>query len=300
MGDIKLFRTRPDEVTELQAAAVGVEKALQNLIERHLEAFLGVTFLESEYSTGATHGGRMDTLSIDENFNPVIIEYTRSTNQNVINQGLFYLDWLMDHRAEFTLLAMKKLGSDVESKIDWTNPRLICIAGDFTRYDERRVADQPEHRAPPLPALRRRVPPAGAGEQRVRIGSATGTATSTPSDDRTVADYLKSAPTELRQLYSDLDEWIMTLGDDVILKELKNYFAYRRIKNFACVEGHPQARKLTVYVKVNPDEVDLDQGFVRDVRNIGHFGTGDLELTVTGPEELDLARPLIEKSYEAS
>ena len=66
--------------------------------------------LASEYSTGPKHGGRIDTLGIDENGNPVIIEYKRATNENVINQGLFYLDWLLDHRAEFKLLVMERLG----------------------------------------------------------------------------------------------------------------------------------------------------------------------------------------------
>lgn len=61
-------------------------------MERHLETFLGVRFLATEYETGKTHRGRIDTLGIDENNSPVIIEYKRSSNENVINQGLFYLD----------------------------------------------------------------------------------------------------------------------------------------------------------------------------------------------------------------
>ncbi len=51
----------------------------------------------------------------------------------------------------------------------------------------------------------------------------------------------------------------------------RNYFAFRRLKNFACVEVHPQSKKLQVYVKVNPDEVHLKKGFTQDVRGLGHF-----------------------------
>ncbi|MDG2246931.1 MAG: hypothetical protein P8L71_11280, partial [Flavobacteriales bacterium] len=54
--------------------------------------------------------------------------------ENVINQGLFYLDWLMDHQANFEMLCMNKLGKSIE--VDWSNPRLLCIAKDFTRYDD--------------------------------------------------------------------------------------------------------------------------------------------------------------------
>ncbi len=136
MGDIKLFHIASDHVTELPEQSVAVEKSLQTLIERHLDALLGVRFLASEYSTGKTHGGRIDTLGIDENGFPVIIEYKRALNENVINQGLFYLDWLLDHKGEFELKVLKTLGQSAASEIDWTGPRLICIAGSYTNYDE--------------------------------------------------------------------------------------------------------------------------------------------------------------------
>src|SRR5688500_8101350 len=140
MSDVKLFRLNPNgRAVELPGEAVSVERSLQSLIERDSETFLGVSFLESEYVTGKTHGGRIDSLGIDEDDCPVIIEYKRATNENVINQGLFYLDWLLDHKAEFQLLVMDKLGKDRAEQIDWSAPRLLCIAGDFTRYDKHAV-----------------------------------------------------------------------------------------------------------------------------------------------------------------
>jgi hypothetical protein len=74
---------------------------------------------------------------------PVIIEYKRPLNEKVINQGLYYLNWLMDHKAEFTLLVMKRLGNEVADQIEWTSPRLLCIAADFTKYDEHAVQQIP-------------------------------------------------------------------------------------------------------------------------------------------------------------
>jgi len=56
-------------------------------------------------------------------------------NENVINQGLFYLDWLLDHKAEFDLLVLEKLGDKSRNEIDWSGPRLLCVAGDYTKYD---------------------------------------------------------------------------------------------------------------------------------------------------------------------
>ena len=135
MSDIKLFRLSGSTATELQGNASDLEKPLQTLIEANLQQLLNIRFIASEHSTGKTHGGRIDSLGLDENHCPVILEYKRSVGENVINQGLFYLDWLMDHKAEFKLLVLDKLGAAAADAIDWSAPRVVCIAADFTKYD---------------------------------------------------------------------------------------------------------------------------------------------------------------------
>lgn len=143
MSDIKLFRLQAGQATELQGDASDLEKPLQTLIEKNLDTLLRIRFLASEYATGKTHGGRIDSLGLDENDCPVILEYKRSVGENVINQGLFYLDWLMDHQAEFKLLVMETLGKTAADQIDWSAPRLVCIAADFTKPDSSQSAARP-------------------------------------------------------------------------------------------------------------------------------------------------------------
>jgi predicted transport protein len=300
VGDIKLFRHNSAGAVELEGKSVVIEKTLQTLMEKNLEAFLGVRLLASEYGTGKTHGGRIDTLGIDENDSPVIIEYKRALNENVINQGLFYLDWLLDHRAEFALLAMERLGAGVKSKIDWTGPRLICIAADFTKYDEHAVSQINRN----IELLRYR----SYGEDLLLlelVNAATGAVEATSTGDKaptvykTVAEYLDQAPAALTDLYHALDAFLLALGD-VQVKVTKTYIAYRRIKNFACVEVSPKSKKLGVYLKIDPDTVTLEPGFTRDMRKIGHYGTGDLEVVVDSEATLEKAKPLLVKSYENS
>ena len=81
----------------------------------------------------------MDSIGIDENNCPVIFEYKRSVNENVINQGLFYLDWLLDHKADFKLLVMDILGQEKADEIDWSMPCVICIANDFKKVTPKNV-----------------------------------------------------------------------------------------------------------------------------------------------------------------
>jgi RecB family endonuclease NucS len=144
MSDVKLFKINSNQVRELPGDALQIERSLQLLFEANLEPLLGIRFLASEHSTGPVHGGRIDTLGLDEDDCPVILEFKRAVNENVINQGLFYLDWLLDHRKEFQWLVMEKLGAETAGNVDWSAPRLICIAGDFTRYD-RHVPARPLH-----------------------------------------------------------------------------------------------------------------------------------------------------------
>ncbi|MHA2960204.1 DUF5655 domain-containing protein [Priestia megaterium] len=308
MGDIKLFRLSEDNVEELIGQSVAVEKSLQHIIERHLETFLGVRFLASEYSTGKKHAGRIDTLGIDENNSPVIIEYKRSINENVINQGLFYLDWLLDHKAEFELMILRKYGSSVADIIDWSSPRLLCIAGGFTKYDEHAVQQinrnielyQYKHYSDGF-ILLDLVNATTA--QTVHISDEVSTLTRTTNRNvkvKTVSDYIEQANSELSDRYETLKAYLMTLGDDVQMKILKHYIAFKRIKNFACVEIHPGTGKILLYLKVKPDTVTLEPGFTRDVSNIGHYGTGDLEVVISNNEDIEKAKRYINMSYDVS
>lgn len=309
MTDLKLFRIENGLATELHSSSVALERSLQQVIERNMEVLFGVRLLATEFSTGVRHGGRMDSLGIDENYSPVIFEYKRAINENVINQGLFYLDWLMDHRGDFSMLVLQKLGAEAAKAIDWRNPRLICVASGFTKYDEHAV--QQMNRSIELVRYRdfdgdllalelmtgTRVE-ASTGEGAPATPTSRGSATA--GYMKTVTELLEQADPELSDLYHAVEDFCSALGDDVTKKTLKNYFAFRRLKNFACVEVHPQTRNLLVYLKVNPDTVELEDGFTRDVRTIGHFGTGDLELRIHTQADFEKARPLIQRSYEDS
>ncbi|SFU48928.1 DUF5655 domain-containing protein [Halomonas korlensis] len=302
MSDLKLFQSQGDALCELESTSAPLERALQTQFERNLEPLLGVRFLASEYTT--SHGGRMDTLGIDENSYPVIIEYKRDRSENVINQGLFYLDWLMDHRGDFEILVRDRFGKEAAAQIEWSAPRLICIASDFNRYDEHAVKQMSRN----ITLVRYKR----FGEALLLLERLTETsATPAPATDpvtgmakvnkyKTVSESMADADSELATLYADIENFLLGRGDDVTKKTLKNYFAFRRMKNFACVEVKPSIGVVRVYLKINPDAIECKDGFARDVRMVGHFGTGDLEVTLKSHDDLERAKPLIVQSYEAS
>ena len=309
MSEIKLFRISGATAIEVPSTLSGVEKSLQTTIERNSESTLGVRFLHSEYTTGRSHGGRIDTLGIDENGSPVIVEYKRAVTENVINQGLFYLDWLLDHRGEYTLLVMRVLGADAADEIDWSGPRLICIAGDFTKYDEHAVKqinrniDLVRYRRfgedlLALELVHRTSAASPLPSESIQVGTQPERATKPYAGDKPVSQAIEELDTPLRDIYESLRAYLLALGDDVQEKHLKLYVAYRRIKNFA--EIVVRRKTLVVYAKVDPTSIILEPGFTRDVSSIGHWGIGNLEITVNSVESLRKAEPLLLRSYEES
>lgn len=305
MSDIKLFRLKNGKMEKLLGKPVKLEKQLQNLVEKHMDTLLHIQFLATEYSTGSTHSGRIDTLGIDENFCPIIIEYKRNANANVINQGLFYLDWLMDHKADFELLVQKQFGQEMASKLDWSAPRLLCIAEDFTRYDIHAI--QQINRNIEL------IRYVFFGDDLllldlVNVVSAGPIATGTTGESKdngkkskeykTQEEYLAEASSQLKELYTAVRDYITEFDDDVQERFLKLYIAFKRLKNFVTIKLLTNSNSLLMWLPLNPDEVVLEKGFSRDVRGIGHHGTGDLELTIRDLDDLNKAKPLIQKSFE--
>ncbi|WP_129287480.1 DUF5655 domain-containing protein [Streptomyces sp. GZWMJZ-114] len=294
MLGLKLFRT--DMTTrgmiEVVPRLAEIEADVQELVETHMETVLGVRFLASEYSTGPVHGGRIDSLGLDENGSPVIVEYKRGTDAGVINQGLFYLAWLMDHRAEFERLVRDRLGVTVASLVLWSGPRLICVAGDFTRYDVHAVS---EHRRS-IDLVRYRL----FGSDLLGLETVASVSGGTRSARRTRRQLPAAAAsiqgTTMTTLAGAVDDALLGLGDGVNRVERKTYRAYQRLRNFACL-CPPQRSKLLVYLKVNPKGVELEPGFTRDVTGLGHHGTGDLEVQLRTPKDVERAQELFRASY---
>lgn len=242
---IKLFSLQ-NGIRQLNSSTAVLEKELQNLIEQNMEIFFGVRFLKSEY---AIRNGRMDSIGIDEDNCPVIFEYKRSSNENVINQGLFYLDWLLDHKADFKLLVIEKLGMEAAEQIDWSIPCVICVANDFTKYDLHAVNQMQrniklvkyqkydrdlilfEHLN--APAVKSITETEDGAERK-------------NCNEKTHLEKLETAQESIRAIYESICDHIESLGDDIVPNQVKLYLAYKKVKNFVCIEIYSKERKIPV------------------------------------------------------
>jgi predicted transport protein len=97
-------------------------------------------------------------------------------------------------------------------------------------------------------------------------------------------------------LHNEIREYIVNLASSIEETPKQNYISYKTSQNFVCLES--QKRKMMLFLKINPDELEIVPKQARDVRNIGHFGTGDLEFTIKNAEDFEAAKPLIELSLK--
>jgi predicted transport protein len=296
MADIKLFSVNQN-VEEMEPASVMFEKELQTLIEHNMPVFFGATFLRTEYPIT---NGRIDSLGLDENNCPVIFEYKRSLNENVINQGLFYLDWLLDHKADFKLLVMEILGNKKADLIDWSMPCVICIASDFTKFDEHAVNQM--QRNIKLVKYKKygndfiifeylnspNVKPLFFEEPTSYTGKPAG-------KDKTFLQNLEEAPQDKKNLYYSVRDYILSLGDDIAENQLKLYVAFKKVKNFVCAEVYKN--NVLLHLRLNPHTVELKEGFIEDVSLKGHWGTGELRIILKSISDFEVSKHLLDRAY---
>jgi len=307
MSDIKLFRYSDRHAEELAGRSALVERDLHDLIEKHMECFLGIRFVAHEHGTGPNHRGRIDTLGLDENACPVIIEYKRHQNENVINQGLYYLDWLLDHKAEFKLLVMERYGKAASDEIEWDGTRVLCVAGDFTKFDEHAVAQigrnieliRYKYFSQDLLLLEWMNPVQNIPNEKMEnISINTSASQSIKRKDTTFLDNLSLLTGNFKNLYEYIVSFISSLGDDINIKPVKYYLAFSRLKNFTCLAIYLQEPHIKLWLKLPTKTVEEEKGFIRHVHKTGHWGTGDVEVIIRDIPSFEKAKPLIERAYQ--
>jgi predicted transport protein len=295
-----LYRIQEQTTHQLKLTFFNREKELQMLFEVNLENLLGVRFIASEFNTGDRQRGRIDTLGIDQDGAPTIVEYKKSSKENIINQGLFYLDWLVDHKGDFTIAAQEKLGAEIQ--IDWSNPRLILIAEEFSKYDKYAV----NRIGANIELWTYRLYQENIIQlEQIFIASDSSKKTRTKKRARgdhrkqhyNLKYHLADKPENVCMLMEYLRKQIFELAEEgqIIEKANKKYMGYKHGKNFC--EVKPQRSGLKLWLDIPPNELEDTRGMGRDMSNIGHHGTGQVEVKLIDQKDLSYVMDLIRQAY---
>lgn len=287
MADMQLF-SLTSHVKRLEPKTAAIEGELQTLIEKNMQQLFGVTFLKREFTI---KNGRMDSVGLTENNCPVIFEYKRNQNEQVVTQSLFYLDLLLSHKANFQLLVSDKLGQQRAQQIDWSMPCVICLASEFTCRDPGAVNQTGKN-------IRLVKYKFYEGDLLLLEHVNVPQIPPTRPRRKNVPDFLEqyaNASPPLQLIYQSIKEFLLSLGHDVIESPLKHYGAFKKLKNIVCVEFCRQY--IHLYLRLDPTTVSLQEGFIEDVRHKGHQGTGHLRLTLKDLQDFEASKPLLRRVY---
>ncbi|MEP6896462.1 MAG: DUF5655 domain-containing protein [Chloroflexota bacterium] len=303
-----LYQVKQQKVNQIKPSSFKNERELQKLFETNLEVLLGVRFVASEFTTGDRQRGRIDSLGIDQDGTPVIVEYKKTGKENVINQGLFYLDWLVDHKGDFTLVAQEVLGKDIE--LDWSSPRLILVAESFSEYDKyavnriganiqlwtyRRYSDEFLF----LESIFATINPKTIKKEKpAESDKVSGEKEAADEIIYMLDNHLKGKSEDVKTLFDALKERLFALNvdGDILEKPNKIYVSYKHGKNFC--EVHPQSKDIKIWLDISYNDLDDPKKLGRDVSNVGHHGTGEVETKLGNLSQLDDVMDLIEQSYK--
>jgi predicted transport protein len=291
-----IYKDNEGKLRKISILPINREKNLQKLIEDNLMEVLELHFLASEYTT--TFGGRIDTLAVDSNGAPVIIEYKRNKNDNVVNQSLSYLKWLKAQKPEFfQMLMINKLGHKFADvlHLDWKNPRVICIAESYSKYD----VDTAEVVPLRIELFKYRYYEEGIFSlESLILPEATPTEIST---DRNISERLVTSVALLREkgtpatraLFDALQEQIINIDDGIEEKATSLYVAYRAAKNFA--EVHIGKNQIKLYLR--PIDYVDPKKLVQKVPDSFRW-TLDRRVHLESSDDLEYVVGLIEQSYK--
>ncbi len=298
--------TNGDQLKKLNVLPLSKERDLQRLIEKNLLETLGLQFLATEYPT--TSGGRMDTLAVDSDGAPVIIEYKKNRNDAVINQALSYMRWLKTQKSEFfQKLMIDKLGQKAYDEIglDWKNPRVICIAEAFSRFDidtihfvsarieliRYRIYEDGIFTLEPINVLEA-VSQTDEAARESKVVKSEQTKDSS-NEMPIVEDFVEKASPLVREIFYDLRERILALDEAIIEKPTTLYVGYKLSNNFA--DLHFQKSGLKIFLR--PLTYDDPKGLVKQIPD-GYKWKLNKFVQISNLEDSDYVFGLIEQSYK--
>lgn len=117
-----------------------------------------------------------------------------------------------------------------------------------------------------------------------------------------LAHHLGNLPAGITDRFEQVDEFIRGLGPDVSRRIRKQYVGYfggkGKPRSFCTVET--QRRRVLVYLGLDPTATKpWNDSAMRDVREVGHFGMGDVEYSIRADADLNEVKDLIRQAYAA-
>lgn len=301
---MQLYHQQKNTLLGLKEKSFKLEKDIQKLFETNLEQITGYTFVKTEF---IIKNSRIDTLAFDEESKAfVIIEYKRERNDGVVDQGLSYLNLMLEYKGDFIVEYNESCNKNLKrTDIDWSQSKVLFVAPSFNNYQKQssNFKDLPIE----LWEIKR-------FENDVIVINPIKKSQSAPSFKQvqtshkeseinkvvkeikvyTEEDLLNNKSDEIKELFETYKSAILNLSTDIEVVPLKHYISFRKIKNIANLEI--QQRQLKIWINLKKGELDDSKKLTIDVSNTGHWGNGDYQLNITDTKNLEYIMSLVKQA----
>jgi len=300
---MNLFTNHKNQLASLKEKPFKLEKEIQNLFEANLANLTALQFIKSEFTIKSN---RIDTLAFDTESNAfVIIEYKRSQNYSVIDQGVSYLNLMLEYKADFIVEYNEtQKGNLKRTDVDWSQSRIIFVSPSFSDFQKQSsnfkdlaielweikqfendvLFINPIKKSKSAPSIKQ-VQNNDESEiskitQEIKV--------------YTEEDHLNTATEEIVELYETFKNAIQNLTDDIEIAPKKLYIAFKKNKNIADIVLLKKGLK--IFINLKKGQLDDPKNLMKDVSETGHWGNGDYELVVNNSTNLEYIMSLVKQA----
>lgn len=299
-----LFKTKKQNLSSLKEIPFKLERDLQRIFEANLTGLTQLTLVKSEFMI---KNYRLDTLAFDEEAKAfVIIEYKRSNSNSVVDQGIAYLNLMLDYKAEFIVEYNERFGKSLlRSEVDWSQTKVMFVSPGFN--ENQKQATNFKDLAIELWEVKQ-------FEGDIITVNAIKKSKSAPSIKQlqgaedtelkkvvneikvyTEEDHLQGKSEEVKELYETFKEAILNLANDTDVKPKKQEIGFTKngkiFTDICILKGN-----LKLWINLKREQLDDPKGIARDVSSVGHWGNGDYEVVIKDTKNLEYIMSLVKQA----
>lgn len=296
-----LYNNNSNKLIQVKEKPFKLERDIQNIFENNLQQVMGLQLVRSEFSI---KNKRIDTLAYDKQTNAfIIIEYKRDKNYSVVDQGLTYLNLMLQNKAEFILTYNETLKDTLHSKdVDWSQSRVAFVSPSFTENQisasdfkdfgiELWEVKQFENNIISINSIKK-----SSGAQSIKPLLENSDKLKEVKENikvYTEEDHLNNGSDTTIELYEKFKSSILNLADNIEIIPQKFYIAFKKGSNISDIEM--QKKGLKIFINAKKGTLDDPKGIVKDVSNIGHRGNGDYQIQIENDNDLEYIMSLIKQ-----
>lgn len=297
-----LYSQNKTAIRQLKEKPFKLEKDIQKLFEANLTTITGFQLITSEFIIKAN---RIDTLAYDpENKAFVIIEYKRDRNYSVVDQGISYLNLMLEYKADFIIEYNETLHKNLRREdVDWSQSKMIFVSPSFTdfqkqstnfkdlsielweikQYENDIILVNPIKKSSAAPSIK---PIAKQNDQLEKVAKEI--------KPFTEEEHISRVPEDVKELYNQFKTAILNLNPDIIVEPKKEYIAFKKGNNIVDITLLKKGLKL--WINLKKGKLDDSKKLTRDMSETGHWGNGDYELMIENDANLEYILSLIKQA----